>query len=666
MSRQYTLHRSKASAAPAIDYAAQLNAQQLAAVTAPPGPALVIAGAGSGKTRALTYRVAYLLEQGIVPENILLLTFTNKAAREMLARVDALLPDRTAGLWGGTFHSIGSRILRQHGEVAGYARGFSILDREDQQELLKTILPAQAPKDFPKAEVIADIFSFALNTGLEIGEVIEKKYSYFAHYEEEIARLQADYEARKRKTNSVDFDDLLEKPLRLLEREEAIARYYQERFRFILVDEYQDTNRLQADFIDILARKHRNVMAVGDDAQSIYSWRGADYRNMLQFPDRYPGAQLFRIETNYRSLPEVLEVANAAIAANRHQFEKALRPVRAGGGARPALAALGTPQEQALFVAQRAQELQEEGIGLDEMAVLYRAHFHSMELQMELMRQGVPFRITSGLRFYEAAHVKDVAAMMKFVVNPHDEIAFRRMILLLPGIGKQTAGRLWATVAGRVADLGGRPPHFRELLEGLKVPAKSAGAWRQLGDTLEELAPGGVAVAPSQMLFSIVEAFYDDYLRGKYSNYESRREDLNTLAQFAKEYEEAGGFLEALTLLGGAEDDPVPNPGEKLTLSSVHQAKGLEWRVVFVIGMAEGMFPSGRAMEEDEAVEEERRLFYVAVTRARDLLYLTYPLLRLNAGYGAMNQQPSRFLAEIPEPCLETWRISSSSSSDPF
>jgi len=660
MSRLYTLHRR---AAPAIDYAAELNPQQLAAVTAPPGPALVIAGAGSGKTRALTYRVAYLLEGGTAPENILLLTFTNKAAREMLARVDALLPDRTSGLWGGTFHSIGNRILRRHAEAAGYRPGFSILDREDQLDLLKAVLPPNLPKDFPKAEVVADMISFALNTGLAIPAVIEKKYGYFAGYEEEIARIRDAYEARKRTANGVDFDDLLEKPLRLLEREETIARQYRERFRFILVDEYQDTNRLQADFIEILAREHRNVMAVGDDAQSIYSWRGADYRNMLQFPERYPGARIFRIETNYRSLPEVLDVANAAIAANTHQFEKALRPVRQGGGMRPALAALATPQEQALFVAQRARELQEEGIALDEMAVLYRAHFHSMELQMELMRQGVPFRITSGLRFFEQAHVKDVAAVMKFVVNPHDEVAFRRMVLLLPGIGKQTAMRLWNAVAGRVADAGGGAPVLGALLDGLKVPAKAAGAWRQLGHTLAELAPEGTPAPPGKMLFSIMEAFYDDYLRGKYPNYESRREDLNTLAQFAKEYEEPGDFLDQLALLGGGEEEPVHAADGKLTLSSVHQAKGLEWRVVFVIGMAEGMFPSGRAMEEDDAVEEERRLFYVAVTRARDQLYLTYPLLRVSAGYGAMNQQPSRFLGEIPGACLETWRIG---GGDPF
>ncbi len=665
MARHYTLHRKALPGGPGIDYAAELNPQQFAAVTASPGPALVIAGAGSGKTRTLTYRVAYLLENGISPANILLLTFTNKAAREMLERVETLLPDRTAGLWSGTFHSIGNRILRRHAEAAGFAYGFSIMDREDQSDLVDAAVVAAGinPKEkrFPKSDVLGDIFSFALNTGQTIEAVLEEKYPYFLEFEEQIGEVAQHYAKRKKAANALDFDDLLIQPLRLLEREEAIAQEYQKQFQFILVDEYQDTNRLQSDFIDILARRHRNVMVVGDDAQSIYSWRGADFRNILEFPKRYPGAQVFRIETNYRSIPEVLEVANAAIAANTRQFEKVLQPARKASGVKPAVVALETGNEQALFIAQRLLELRDQGVELNRMAILYRAHYHSMEIQMELTRHGIPFSITSGLRFFEQAHVKDVAAHLKFVVNPRDEVAFKRMVRLLPGIGNRSADQLWAKVEAALPTAAGEMPQFGELLLDLKVPSKAALAWKQLAHTLEEIAPNGVPRAPSEMLGSVIEATYDDYMKAKFPNYESRREDLHTLTQFARQYQDAAEFLTQLALETTLDSGPAParsDDQEKVTLSSIHQAKGLEWPVVFVVWLTDGMFPSARSMESDEAIEEERRLFYVAVTRAEDELYLTYPHLRLNAGYGEMHQRPSRFLGEIPTQVLEEWRVS--------
>ena len=465
MARQYSLHRHPQVR---IDYAAELNPQQLAAVQAPPGPALVIAGAGSGKTRTLTYRVAYLLENGISPSNILLLTFTNKAAREMLERVEALLPDRTAGLWGGTFHSIGNRILRRHAEAAGYRSGFSILDREDQSEMLNAVIAAHgidtkkskdAPKEkrFPKGEVVADILSYALNTGLPLEEVLDQKYPHFLEYQEQLEAVERDYVQRKQAANALDFDDLLVQPLRLLENNAEIARFFRTQFQFILVDEYQDTNRLQAEFIDVLARDHKNVMVVGDDAQSIYSWRGANFQNILEFPKRYPGAVVYKIETNYRSIPEVLEVANAAISANARQFEKHLQPARAASGVKPALVALENANDQARFVAQRIEDLTESGADLRQMAVLYRAHYHSMELQMELTRAGIPFSITSGLRFFEQAHVKDVAAFLKFVVNPRDEVAFKRMARLLQGVGERSAAQLWAAVEKALPPAGASP-----------------------------------------------------------------------------------------------------------------------------------------------------------------------------------------------------------------
>ncbi|MEZ0257468.1 MAG: ATP-dependent helicase [Chthoniobacter sp.] len=665
MARQYTLSRSPAPAGSRIDFAAELNEQQHAAVTAAPGPALVIAGAGSGKTRTLTYRVAYLLENGVLPQNILLLTFTNKAAREMLDRVANLLPNDITGLWGGTFHSVGNRLLRRHPEAAGFAPGFSIMDREDQQDMLDSVIASTGidPKDkrFPKGEVLADVFSYSINTGRSIDDVLVEKYPHFLEFSEKIALAQKKYEEKKRAANSLDFDDLLEKTLLMLQREPALAERYQRQFQFVLVDEYQDTNRIQADFIDILAKLQRNVMVVGDDAQSIYSWRGANFKNILDFPKRYPGAKVYKIETNYRSAPDILDVANAAISANVHQFKKELVASRPAATMKPALVPLGDSNQQALFIAQRVLDLREEGIELDEIAVLYRAHFHSMEVQMELTRHGIPFSITSGLRFFEQAHIKDVAAFLKYVVNPRDEVAFKRMARLLPGIGARSAEQLWNGVSDALSR-GGEMNYF-QLLSPLKVPAKAAKGWEQLAHTLEEIAPGGKPHPPAEMIRSVIEAVYDDYLKAKFPNYEQRREDLGTLANFSKQYESAADFLDQLALLTSLDSEVTASDEETemLTLSSVHQAKGLEWKVVFVIWMTDGMFPSNRSLESEEAIEEERRLFYVAVTRAKDELYLTYPNLRLNAGYGEMLQRPSRFLGEVPKDLVEEWQVGGAS-----
>jgi len=672
MSRQYTLNKT-ASPALHIDYAALLNPQQHQAVTAAPGPALVIAGAGSGKTRTLTYRVAYLVENGVSPSSILLLTFTNKAAREMLERVTALVPHDLTGLWSGTFHSIGNRILRTHSEAAGFRPGFSIMDREDQQDMVDSVIARAGidtkDKRFPKGEVLADIYSFAINTNRSIGEVLAEKYPYFVPLEAEIASLQKKYEERKKSANSLDFDDLLVKPLRMLERTPSIAEQFQNRFQFILVDEYQDTNHIQAEFIDILGAKHQNVMVVGDDAQAIYSWRGADFQNILDFPKRYPKAVVYKIETNYRSVPEVLNVANAAIAGNVQQFRKELQAAREGGHAKPGLVPLQDSNQQAQFVAQRILELRDEGMDLNEIAVLYRAHYHSMELQIELTRHGIPFSITSGLRFFEQAHVKDVAAFLKYAVNPRDEVAFKRMARLLPGIGARSAEDLWTGVYPKlgeeIAEGEDAAPvfeTFKNLLFDQKVPAKSRKSWQQLVYTLDEIAPNGRAKPPAEMIDGVIEAVYDDYLKAKFPNYEQRREDLQVLQNYARQYEKSAEFLDQLALVSSLETEGElgarDEDDEKVNLSSVHQAKGLEWRAVFVIWMADGMFPSSRSLESAAAIEEERRLFYVAVTRAKDELYLTYPLMKLNAGYGEMFQRPSRFLGEVPSALLEEWSVS--------
>ncbi len=664
MSRQYILERAPSAAGIHIDYAAELNEQQHAAVTASPGPLLVIAGAGSGKTRTLTYRVAYLLENGVDPRNILLLTFTNKAARQMLDRVANLLPVDASGLWGGTFHSIGNRMLRRHGSALGYSSGFTILDREDQKDLINTVVASAGidPKEirFPKGDVLADIFSFTVNTERSMEELLAEKFPYFLPLIEQIKDVHGRYERKKKATNSLDFDDLLEKTLRMLKEHEEIAQFYRRQFQFVLVDEYQDTNKIQADFIDTLASEHRNVMVVGDDAQSIYSWRGANFQNILEFPKRYPDAQVFKIELNYRSVPEILRVANAAIAANVQQFRKQLSATRETKNFRPAVVALNDGGEQARFIAQRILESRDEGIELDEIAVLYRAHYHAVELQLELSRRGIPYQITSGVRFFEQAHVKDVASFIRFVANPRDEVAFKRMIRLLPGIGNKSADNLWNGWMSSL-DANGEIASWLTRLTELQVGAKSKKSWEQLAHTLEEMAPAGVPNPPSEMITSVVEAIYDDYAKANFTNYELRKEDLSQLAAFARQFKSADEFLSQLALISNVDAEAAPNASgdtEAVNLSSVHQAKGLEYHTVFVIWLTDGMFPSTRSLETRDAIEEERRLFYVAITRARDELYLTYPHMRLNAGYGDMFQRPSRFLKEIPNTLVEDWQIS--------
>ena len=665
MSRQYTLHAARSTSIH-IDYAAELNEQQLAAVTAQPGPQLIIAGAGSGKTRTLTYRVAYLLENGIDPRNILLLTFTNKAARQMLDRVANLLPIDASGLWGGTFHSVGNRMLRRHGSALGYNSGFTIMDREDQKDLINTVVASAGidPKEirFPKGDVLAEIFSFVVNTETALEELLAEKFPYFLPLLEKITDIHGRYEKKKKATNSVDFDDLLEKTLSMLQKHENIASFYRRQFQFILVDEYQDTNKIQADFIDLLAREHRNVMVVGDDAQSIYSWRGANFQNILEFPKRYPDAKVFKIEMNYRSVPEILEVANAAIAANVDQFQKNLQPTRESAAAKPAVVALNDGSEQAQFIAQRILELRDEDVDLNQIAVLYRAHYHALELQLELSRRGIPYQITSGVRFFEQAHIKDVISFVRFVANPRDEVAFKRMVKLLPGIGNRSAENLW-NAWDKSLNERGEITSFSERLLAMSVSAKSKKHWTQFAHTLDEIAPGGQPNPPSEMITSVVEAIYDDYAKVNFTNYELRREDLNQLAAFARQFKDVNEFLSQLALISNVDAEAAPNQtGDKeaVNLSTVHQAKGLEFHTVFVIWLTDGMFPSSRSIDTREALEEERRLFYVAITRAKDELYLTYPHMRLTGGYGDVFQRPSRFLKEIPNKLVEDWQITRS------
>jgi DNA helicase II / ATP-dependent DNA helicase PcrA len=652
-------------------YRDELNAEQLAVATAPPGASLVIAGAGSGKTRAITYRVAYLVEQGVAPSRIMLATFTNRAAREMLRRVEQLAGaqgDAARRVWGGTFHRIANLVLRRHAESIGYTANYTILDAEDARDLLSACV-AEAGVDtrarrFPKAEVLQDVISFATNTDQPIEDVVARRYPYFEPLTAAVRAVDRVYMERKRERNLMDYDDLLLNWKRLLEERDEVARLYQEQFEHVLVDEYQDTNKLQAEIVDLLAVKHRGVMVVGDDAQSIYAWRGAEWANIYEFPKRYPEARTFRLETNYRSTPEILAVANVSIAANRKQFEKTLRAARPSLGLQPALVAARDADQQAAFVASRVLELRDEGVPMEEIAVLYRSHYHSLELQLELTRRGIPYTVRSGVRFFEQAHIKDVVSYLRLVVNPRDELAWKRVLRLVPNVGQATANRVWERIAYA-------PDPLAMIVRGgadEAAPKRGTG-WTEFRALVESLLSEDARATPSRQIELVLARGYEAYLEANYENAETRLEDLRQLALYAARYNSTEDFLSELALLsteryGGPQPltgEDVVSGGEEdelLTLSSVHQAKGLEWRAVFLIWASDGRFPSPRSLRDAEGEEEERRLWYVAITRARDQLYLAYPLTATDhSSRQTVLQRPSRFVTELPPDLFEVWSL---------
>jgi len=674
MTREYKLRQFRPVVDLKINYAEELNAQQCAAVTCTPGPALVIAGAGSGKTRTLIYRVAFLLEQGIPADRILLLTFTNKAAREMMRRAADLVGAEFAGLWGGTFHSVGARILRRHAERLGYRPNFTILDRDDSLQMLKTCLDGKkeswAGLRLPKAEALAEMLSAAANTRRPLRQVIAQDYDLFKGAADPLEELAGDYAARKLAANVMDFDDLLARWLELLQRHPDLCDHYQKQFQFILVDEYQDTNLLQSELIDLLAASHQNVMVVGDDSQSIFGWRGAEYRNIIEFPRRYPKARVFKIEINYRSTPEILRLANAAIAANEHQFHKELSPARPPG-AKPALVKCQDANQQAAFVAQRLSELREEGVSWEKAAVLYRSHFHALELQLELTRRGIPFSITSGIRVFEQAHIKDVTAHLRLVCNPLDETGLKRIVLMLPGVGDKAAEKIWQryllelaaardAAAGETAAPPGHPSLALRACAAV-VPKKAAPFWPQLVETFAQLEHPEIRARPADMIGLVLEAGYEDYLKENYAKSRARLEDLKALAAYAQQFASTEEFLTQLSLLTNLEAEgsqAAKDDRDKVRLSTIHQAKGLEFDAVFIIMLNENLFPSARSLESPAGEEEERRLFYVAITRARHELYLCCPSLRLTHSYtGDVYLAPSRFLGELPAELLEEWHL---------
>jgi DNA helicase-2/ATP-dependent DNA helicase PcrA len=690
--KKYVIKRDESSLPERLTrYREELNPEQFLVATSKPQAALVVAGAGTGKTRTITYRVAYLIEQGVSPQRILLATFTNRAAREMLRRVESLTGSQNVHrVFGGTFHRIANLILRRHAVSIGYDSNYSILDAEDAKDFVNLSIDEAGidtkAKRFPKAEVVQDIISYANNTDQPIEEVLIRRYPYFEMLAQQIKRVDVIFRDRKRARNVMDYDDLLLNWKRLLIEKPEIADVYAEQFQHILVDEYQDTNKLQAEIIDLLAVKHRNIMVVGDDAQSIFAWRGAEFTNIYEFPKRYPEAVTYKLETNYRSTPEILGLANVSIANNRKQFPKVLQAVKKSREFKPALVPCSNVEQQSAFIASRILELRDEGTSLEDMAVMYRSHYHALELQLELTRRNIPYRVQSGVRFFEQAHIKDVVSYLRIIVNPRDELAWKRILKMIPSVGTATANRIYESLAydenpfallkieDRNASVNERaetPEETRSLTVAFPPVfsrLRNKSGWQEFVKLLELLTTDENRNNPAKQIELILTNGYEQHLEETYENAGARLEDLRQLALYANRYNSTEDFLSELALLSterfgapqnvtgedviqGGEDD------ELLTLTSVHQAKGLEWKAVFLIWAAEGKFPSPRSLKEIDSEEEERRLWYVALTRAKDELYLTYPLMMIDYNRQNVLQKPSRFVMECPPALFEIWNL---------
>lgn len=639
----------------AVDLHKELNEEQYAAVCAPDGPILVLAAAGTGKTRTLVYRVVSLVERGIGPDRILLLTFTNKAAKEMLERAHAAVSG-VSGIWGGTFHHMANRILRRHAQLIGYGSDFSILDRDDSKTLVSNAIKERklSRREFPKPDVLLGIYGSCANTGMTVQQYFDKNESDYDEFAEKIIEIGTEYEQRKRDIMAMDFDDLLVNCLKLLREHENIARRYQEQFLHVLVDEYQDTNSLQAEIVDRIASRHRNIMVVGDDFQSIYSWRGADYRNIMSFPDRYKDALVFKLETNYRSVPEILELANKCIAGNPEQFQKVLRPTREAHR-KPRVIILRDGMEQAQYVIQMVRMMMRSGYKASDIAVLYRAHYHAMELQMVLTRERVPYVITSGMRFFEQAHIKDVCALLRVIENPVDEVSFFRLMGMLPGVGPATCRKIWKKAGSSfvAADKGCRDLVLSMLKDG------AAGIWKLIDPLFDRYYQENLAGDPGEMVYQFLTIFYHRHLADTYPDYSKREDDITEMINYMTKYTNVRDFLNDVALLTNLDAEAGrpenENDAESIKLSTVHQAKGLEWPVVIILWMAETMFPSARSVSENaEGEAEERRLFYVAATRAKDELILCVPEMRRTHDGGVYACEPSRFIEELPPEVVDT------------
>ncbi|TMA37705.1 MAG: ATP-dependent helicase [Deltaproteobacteria bacterium] len=640
-----------------IDYEGELNPAQYAAATTLEGPVLVVAGAGSGKTRTLVYRVARLVESGVNPAQILLLTFTRKAAEEMLRRASMLVGGSCEQVAGGTFHSFANTVLRRAARRLGLKPGFTILDRSDSEDVVN-LLRSRAGLDrkdrrFPRKGAIVEIFSMAVNRSTTVPALLEDGYSHLYEHLDDLVRLEEGYRRYKREQDLVDYDDLLVLLRDLLRDHPEAAAHLSRSHRYVMVDEYQDTNRLQAEIVRGLAVAHRNVMAVGDDSQSIYSFRGATFRNIMEFPDLFPGTRIIKLEENYRSTQPILDLANAVIERAADKHTKILHAHRGPGGP-PSLVQCSDEQAQSRFVCQRILELREEGVSLDEIAVLFRSSFHSFDLELELQRADLPFVKRGGFKFIETAHVKDALAHLRIVANPRDAVSWHRVLLLLDGVGPKTADDIFAHVVDA--------PTIEAVSERLAAYPRRGAYAKDLGRLAALLAE----IAPDEMLpgekVARVVGFYTPMLRQIHrDDFPKREKDLEHFITIAGRYRSLASLLADMAL-----EPPTDSVGDVLaarveegllTLSTIHSAKGLEWHTVFVIWLVDGRFPSYLNLHDGDEVEEERRLLYVAVTRAKDNLYLSYPIDIYDRAAGMVLGQPSRFVQDLPEAILPGMQV---------
>ena len=634
-----------------VNYETDLNQAQLDAVTSKEGPILVIAGAGSGKTKTLTYRVARLIEDGIKPENILLLTFTKKAATEMLSRATLVLDNRCEKVAGGTFHSFANIILRKYSQLLKLKNNFTILDKTDCEDIISHIVGQLYPKKekrFPKKNTILEIYSKSINKETPTKQIIQDEFPQFAHCEDKIIDVHKAYVTYKRENSVLDYDDLLLYVKLLLENNEGLRKTISNQYQYIMVDEYQDTNTLQADVIKLLASEHNNIMAVGDDAQSIYSFRGANYRNILDFPKLFTGTKIIKLEQNYRSTQNILNLTNTIISRAKEKFAKNLfseiqSPVM------PALICAKDTQMEADFICQRILELLDEDISLSDICVLTRNARMSYSLEIELSKRAIPFQKFGGPKFMETAHIKDVVAHLRVIINPDDIISLNRILLLLKGVGSATVNSIMPIIKGQLK------PDVKLL------PSNKATSIVPMLSTLEKLRNLIATKKPSDIVEEIIN-YYRPILKDKYDDFSKREKDLDHFQYLAGQYSNLEDFISDLAL--EPPDASVEgmykrnSDDEALTISTIHSAKGLEWDSVFIIGAVDGRFPSAYSFNSEEEMDEELRLMYVATTRAKNNLYITYPVDMYDYSMNMVLSKPSRFLDKIPDDILELWDIS--------
>ena len=637
-----------------IDYEKELNESQLKAVMTTEGPLLIVAGAGTGKTRTLVYRVARLVETGAKPESVLLLTFTRRSATSMLTRAAALADARCQRVSGGTFHSLGHSVLRKFSDQAGVARNFTVLDQSDTEDLIDLLrrqIRLSKERRFPRKRTIAAIFSMMVNKVSPLKTVLNQSYPQFIDERAGLEELYKSFENFKRTRHMLTYDDLLVRLREALEGSAEMRDQLSDQYRYIMVDEYQDTNKLQAQLVKLMTARHDNVAVVGDEFQSIYSFRGASHKNMLEFPKLFPAAQIIKLEENYRSTQPILDVANALIEDVKESYKKRLFS-RIEGGEPPVVVSARDENEQSRFVAQRIAELREEEVPLSEIAVLFRSSSHSFDLEIELSKQGIPFRKFGGIKFAESAHIKDALAFLRVVVKPSDTLSWFRALKLIEHIGDATVYQILDHLGVERKDF--RSTRTREsLFKKLhRFPARASykaqliRLARVLTSVLESKSPG------EQL--SAVLRFYRPLLKTKYDDAQRRGRDLDHLQAIAKRYKTAAKLLDdvALDPSDAIEGSTARRSSGFVTLSTVHSAKGLEWDSLFVIWMTDGWFPSNRFRDEFDDLEEERRLLYVATTRARRELHFVYPLNVYRGPDSDSLPALSRFLEPIPPTVL--------------